>query len=76
MRTKLWVITVTPQAGYGVSYNYIYHNGENAMDKFLELVKEHNLDVVGLLGDKAIAATAGNHNHIDEVKIYPTYTMD
>lgn len=76
MRDKLWVITVTPKTGWGTEYLYIYHNGDKAMDKFHALAKHNNLDIVGLLGDCAIAATEGNHNHIDRINIASEYTMD
>lgn len=76
MREKLWVIAVEPEYGYGAPYLFIYHNGEHAMAKFEELVKKHNLDIVGLLGNSAIAATTGNHNHISRIDLTPEYTMD
>ena len=73
---KLWTITVEPKQGYGKSYFYIFQNGDNAMNKFQELIKKYNLTIVGLLGNEAIAGDDSDHKHINEIIIEPDYTFD
>lgn len=75
-RIKLWVITVEPEQGYGKPYFYIFQNGDNAMNKFQELVKKYNLSIVGLLGNEAIVGDDSDHKHINEITIEPDYTFD
>ena len=73
---KLWTITVEPEQGYGKLYFYIFQNGDNAMNKFQELVAKYNLTIVGLLGNEAIAIDDSDHKHINEIIIEPDYTFD
>ena len=75
-RLKLWVITIKPKQGYGKPYFYIFQNGDNAMNKFQELVKKYNLYIVGLLRNEAIAGDDSDHKHINEITIEPDYTFD
>ena len=75
-RIKLWMVIVEPEQYYGVPNYLIYQNGDNAMNKFQELVDKYNLDIVGLLGNSAIAGTIGDHKHISSVTIEPYYTCD
>lgn len=75
MRSKLWVITVTPQVGYGAPYLYIFHDGETAVDKFHAIARENNLDITGLLNNCAVA-NSETKKHIDRIDISPHYTMD
>ena len=73
---KLWIITVNPKQGYGAPYYFIYQNGDNAMNKFQELINKYNLSIVGLLRNEAIAGDDGDHKHIDRIIIEPDYTCD
>lgn len=73
---KIWVITVERENGWGADYVLPYLNGDNAMAKFNELVNKHNLDIVGLLGNCAIAGDSRKHNHVVQVTIEPMFTCD
>lgn len=75
MREKLWVITVTREDGWGPSWQYFYHDGDKAMDKFHKLVKEYDLDLVGFLCNAAVKTTA-TLRHIDEITIEPKLFSD
>lgn len=71
---KVWLIVVEPAQGWGVPWYYVFKDGEKAIVKFEELMKEYNLEECGI--NCAISIDGDNKRHIERISLQPEYTED